>query len=244
MTSEQFWAIIDGAERDSKKLCAALQRLSRGNLLELYREFVALAHELRQPPYAHDNSDHEQELAWYVVGQGKAAYEAVLAHPETMPDEIGDDDARDFYGDIAAVYAERFGEEVMEADLREPIYSDMTLHPEFWSTIDAAQRDEKRLRALIEPMSRDELLAFYRDFIREAAELRKPPFDDEESDGNQERSWWVVAQGRATYDDILAHPEKMPDDTSGPGIGFRGMIARVFAEQFGMEVMEADLREP
>jgi hypothetical protein len=119
----------------------------------------------------------------------------------------------------------------------------MTLHPAFWSTIDAAHRDKKQLRALIEPMSRAELLALYRDFIDAAGRLRKPPFDDEESDDNQERSWWVVAQGRATYEDILAHPEKMPGDTTGPGIGFRGVIARVFAEKFGMEVMLADLQD-
>lgn len=119
----------------------------------------------------------------------------------------------------------------------------MTLHLAFWSTIDAAHRDEKQLRALIEPMSRAELLAFYRDFIDAAGRLRKPPFDDEESDENQERSWWVVAQGRATYDDILAHPETMPDDTTGPGIELRGVIARVFAEKFGTEVMLADLED-
>jgi len=119
-----------------------------------------------------------------------------------------------------------------------------TLHPAFWSTIDAAHRDTKKLRRLIDPMSRAELLAFYRDFIYAAGRLRKQPFDDEESDGNYERSWWVVAQGSATYDDVLAHPEKMPDDTSGPGLEFPGVIARVFAERFGMEVMEADMREP
>ena len=42
------------------------------------------------------------------------------------------------------------------------------------------QRDDERLRPLIESWSRAELLAFYRDFIYAAGRLRKPPFDDEE----------------------------------------------------------------
>lgn len=119
MTSAQFWAIIDAAERNSTKLRAALERLSREDLLEFYREFMACARELREPPFKNENTNHQEELTWYVVAQGKAAYEAVIAHPETFPDRIGSD-ACDFRSDIADVYFERFDEEVMEADLREP----------------------------------------------------------------------------------------------------------------------------
>lgn len=120
MTSAEFWAIVDGAERNSSRFRAALERLSREDLLEFYREFKTWARELREPPFKNENTNHQEELTWYVVAQGKAAYDAVIAHPETFPDRIGRDDARHFLGDIVDVYFERFDEEVMEADLREP----------------------------------------------------------------------------------------------------------------------------
>ncbi len=120
MTTAEFWAIIDGAGRDASKLRAALEELSREDLLSFYREYMGFARELREPPFKNENTNHQEELTWYVVGQGKAAYDAVIAHPETFPTKIGRDGARNFVSDIVDVYAERFDEEIMEADMREP----------------------------------------------------------------------------------------------------------------------------
>ena len=116
MTAKEFWAIIDGAARDSEKLRAALEPLSREDLLAFCRMFMDLARELKEPPF---ESDYQEELSGYVVALGKAAYDAVRAHPETFP-KSQDPDVGGFRGTIGTIFFEKFGEEVTDVDGEEP----------------------------------------------------------------------------------------------------------------------------
>jgi len=113
----------------------------------------------------------------------------------------------------------------------------------FWRIVEAAD-DPKALRAALEPMSRAELLAFWREWSALAYRLREPPFTNTESDSQKELAWWVVGRGRAVYEDIVAHPETFPKRMGPVGRGTRGLIARVFFEKFGEEVSTADARDP
>jgi hypothetical protein len=94
---------------------------------------------------------------------------------------------------------------------------------DFWSIIDRAHKDAKALRPLLEPLAQRDLLSFYRLFMACADELRYAlPEGRKQSDSQQELAWWVVAQGRAFYDDVLAHPDQFPERMGPAGRGFRG----------------------
>lgn len=117
-------------------------------------------------------------------------------------------------------------------------------HPNFWPIVEAAVKDRNALRTALEPMSRAELLTFWRDWSALAYRLREPPFENTESDSQKELAWWVVGRGRAFYEDIVAHPEKFPTRMGPEGRGTRGTIGRVFWEKFDEEVTDADARDP
>jgi hypothetical protein len=115
---------------------------------------------------------------------------------------------------------------------------------QFWSIIDGAHKDRNALRPPLEQLAQRDLLMFYRFFMEYGSDLRDELPEREESDYQEELAWYVVAQGKAFYDDVLAHPEKFPEEQGPAGRGFRGMIANVYRDRFDEEVMEADLREP
>ena len=114
----------------------------------------------------------------------------------------------------------------------------------FWTTIDAAHRDRDALKALLAPMSREELLEFYRDYKDLAYRLREPPFVDRGTDYQEELTWYVVAQGRAAYEAILAHPETFPGHQGPDGRAFISAIGDAFFEKFDEEIQDADAEEP
>jgi len=236
LTRDEFWSIIDRSNKDRNALRPLLEPLGRVDLIMFHRFFMEYGSDLRDELPEREESDYQEELAWYVVAQGKAFYDDVYEHPEKFPEEQGPA-GRGFRGMIAKVYRDRFGEEVMEGDNRQ-LRRDQA-EREFWAIIDGAARDRKKLRAALEPLSRRELLEFYREFIDLARELREP-----ESDYEEELSWYVVAHGKAAYDAVLAHPETFPEVQGPEGRGFMGMISTAFFEKFGEEIDDDDDIEP
>lgn len=121
----------------------------------------------------------------------------------------------------------------------------MTRDAHFWSIIDKAHRNAAALRPLLEAMSREELLQFWRDFERISSDLLEEPWVIRRTDAAQDVTWWIIGMGKAFYDDIVAHPARFPKEV-GPapvGRGFGGMISRVYFERFDEEIMEADARD-
>jgi hypothetical protein len=116
-------------------------------------------------------------------------------------------------------------------------------HARFWSVIDRAHRSADALRPLLEAMSREEMIELWRDYHMLSSELLQPPWVTRRSDFQEELTWWVVAQGKAFYDDVDAHPDKFPKEQGPQGRRFTGTIASVYAERFDEEIMEADARD-
>ena len=115
---------------------------------------------------------------------------------------------------------------------------------DFWSIIDRAHQYRDAMRPLLEPLAQRDLLMFYRFFMEYGSDLRDELPEREESDSQEELASWVVAQGKAFYDEVYEHPDTFPEQQGPAGRGFRGMIANVYRDRFGEEVMEADQREP
>jgi hypothetical protein len=109
----------------------------------------------------------------------------------------------------------------------------------FWQIIERAKGDRNCLRALLERMSEAEIIGFHDEFREAAAELMDSPYvehvgPDVSEDTMLDVAEWVVSQGRAFYDEVLLHPEKIPKsvEPNSPRT-FSGVAGNVFVERFG-----------
>lgn len=112
---------------------------------------------------------------------------------------------------------------------------------DFWHTIESAQGDHQRLRALLEPLSSDALRAFYEDYQRALTALRDPQYTRPGSseDDQEDAAGWVIGQGEALYRQVHDHPEEMPPDAPDKrGMGFASLVARIHEERFGTNLFD------
>lgn len=115
-----------------------------------------------------------------------------------------------------------------------------TVPQSFWDRIERADQDAGKfensltglsnsdLRELVaqyDGLSRSLILSGHRDFPEEAQE--------ESMETLKEIANWVITQGRAYYETILAHPEKFPKRSEVHRPIFAGSIIDVYARSFG-----------
>ena len=115
-----FWPLLRQADRDDGRLRELLAELSRAELIRFYRDYVQLAGELREPPYAaaESSQDAAEDIAWWVVAQGEQTYRRIYDHPEQTPTQLPRDRAGlGFISQLGDVFFERFGEELTSVDL-------------------------------------------------------------------------------------------------------------------------------
>lgn len=118
--------------------------------------------------------------------------------------------------------------------------------PGFWVTVEAAERDRTRMRALLERMTREEMIEFHRQFFDAAMAVATPEHVDHmapgtSEDGADDVSRWVVAQGKDYYMTVLHDPEKTPaavEPHSPEQIYYE--IPRTFIQRFGEDIWGAE----
>jgi hypothetical protein len=109
----------------------------------------------------------------------------------------------------------------------------------FWQLIDSAQLSRERLRVELSRLSKEDVHRFQDLFLELATELQDEPFtlyiDSAESeDGVADVAHWVVSQGRATYDSVLAEPARIPSRVEvGDPSDLSSVAYEVFHERFG-----------
>jgi hypothetical protein len=110
-----FWKLVDLAQADFDAFTRKLEKMSREELTAFEWKFEETAGYLYKPEFGvnYPSEDAFEDLAAYVVGQGKTYYEKVLGNPAEMPTETDrDKHGLDIQGQAATVYYERFGEEM------------------------------------------------------------------------------------------------------------------------------------
>lgn len=110
-----FWDRIQGAGGDVRKFKESLEHLTQDELREVVAQFRGLSKTLvvtgfrRFPEDVREElTENLEEMANWVITQGRAFYRDVLEHPEKFPrhDEIR---KPIFAGAVIAVYTRRFG---------------------------------------------------------------------------------------------------------------------------------------
>jgi hypothetical protein len=114
---------------------------------------------------------------------------------------------------------------------------------EFWSLVDLARTDAEAYQERLRGMDRKALIRFAWTFEELSSSLGDERYtrhtDPDLSEDALDDLWQeVVGRGRAFYDDVLAHPEKIPAeaDSSDPSHWIRYHASNVFHERFGGEI--------
>ncbi|WP_338871431.1 DUF4240 domain-containing protein [Myxococcus stipitatus] len=114
---------------------------------------------------------------------------------------------------------------------------------QFWEVIHRASGQPNELERILWEMDEAEIARFHEEFVRITSVLQGEPFDrmmggDVSEDGLMDIAYWVVAQGREFYEDILRHPERIPREVrdGDPVLRMGGVAGDVMEEKFGKEL--------
>lgn len=110
-----FWDVVRQADRSPERLRAALEQLDRAEIYRFQDIFVELATELKYEPYtayinADESEDGIEDIANWVVSQGRSTYEQVVEDPSRIPSHVDVGAPDDLFPVAYEVYFERFGE--------------------------------------------------------------------------------------------------------------------------------------
>ena len=124
--SEWSWSIVERAGQDRQKLRQLLWELSKEDICRFNREFRWTMTELMYEPFnilisesTGESEDGISDIAEWVVGRGRAAYEEILANPEAIPRHVHVADPGLLLIVVLKVFHEKFG-------------TDLTREPSAW----------------------------------------------------------------------------------------------------------------
>lgn len=113
--TEWFWNTLHKAEGSALQLKEILESLSDEKLYFFQEQFVDASVELKDLPYTKymvESEDGVEDIAHWVVSQGKVYYLNVWYNPSKIPYSVESKTHEILYGVGADVYFERFGVEI------------------------------------------------------------------------------------------------------------------------------------
>lgn len=111
--TDEMWRAVEVARESHARFLGLLKKMSREELFRFYWGYRGAAGELRDAPYTDYmdqalSEDGIEEIAHWVVAQGKEAYDGVIANPEQLPQRAPE--PINLSADARAEYEDRFGE--------------------------------------------------------------------------------------------------------------------------------------
>lgn len=108
-----FWELIALAQQDREAYRKRLKEMSREDLVGFYHHYEMAAGELKDEPYIDHMSpqlseDGVDDVANWVVAQGKDRYTQVIDQPESIPSRV--DSSPGFLGDAINEHYDRYNE--------------------------------------------------------------------------------------------------------------------------------------
>lgn len=114
--STWFWSIIDGANKNRDRLETILRTLNRDQLIAFHNQFVTVAADLlalpslAKPENEAWTEDNVQDVADWIVAQGRSYYDDVIQHPDNVPMGLTDAERPPTFSGVASrVFLDRFG---------------------------------------------------------------------------------------------------------------------------------------
>lgn len=111
--SDFFWSTIAEANRSRDRLREILLTYSEDELVWFHEQFVITTAELKGEPfleYMVGSEDGVDDVADWVVSQGREYYKSVLDDPSSIPYDVEDDEEDSSLAGVASdIYYERYG---------------------------------------------------------------------------------------------------------------------------------------
>ena len=113
--SDWFWNIIASAHGDVPRMREILTAMDVADLRRFHYELEDAVAELLDEPFTHyitrNSEDGATDVAYWAVSQGRAYYEGLYEHPETIPVDVEYHPAGVLHDGITlAVYEDRTGD--------------------------------------------------------------------------------------------------------------------------------------
>ncbi|MGJ1264708.1 DUF4240 domain-containing protein [Sphingobacterium spiritivorum] len=111
--SEWFWSLIKKANLDRDTLRGLLANFSKDDLIKFQEEFIDASVELQEAPftdYMEESEDGVEDIANWIVSNGKAFYFHILNNPGETPNNVNDFTDQILYGIADEVCVEKYGE--------------------------------------------------------------------------------------------------------------------------------------
>jgi hypothetical protein len=121
------------------------------------------------------------------------------------------------------------------------------LAAKFWDLVERFKTDPDAVEEQFREMSRDELRAFYKRWMEQAADLQDDEFrehlpEDTSEDHLEDIAFYVLSQGKKSYDSVMLDPSKIPS-TIPDGWGgdiVPGRALRVWKQRFDGFIQDDD----
>jgi len=103
-----------------------------------------------------------------------------------------------------------------------------------WAFINAAQGSKDKLKVVLEAQLKEVVVAFQKMFWRAMSNLDEIQCGGSASEDYRADTFaLVVSKGKDYYDEVVDHPERVPDQVDGDGPYFLDVAERVLWERFG-----------
>lgn len=107
----EFWSIITNANKDRDILYQLLSVMNMDELIEFQSSFVDFSAELQDEPYTNymeGSEDGIEDIANWIVSQGKEFYCNIMKHPEQVPYSVENNLKQNLYGVADQVCIDKF----------------------------------------------------------------------------------------------------------------------------------------
>jgi hypothetical protein len=120
MDENEFWALVDAGVEDPNVVEERVKGMSEQELVDFYWLYQDQIDELMEDEFTEVFEDysegHHEDLATWVVRQGKAYFDSVVAEPETFPTELPKSTGPSYQTLVTREYKPRYGKLIRAQD--------------------------------------------------------------------------------------------------------------------------------
>jgi hypothetical protein len=229
-----FWALIDSGVEDGTVVVRRIEAMTEQELVNFYWRYQDAVDDL-----VPDYDDMREDIGGWLVTQGKAAYDAVLADADLFPARVPHGARRSYQGDVIEVYFDRYPDDpIRDQDYPPATYPE--IEPDaFWDLIDSGRKDPTVVERRIEAMSEQELVDFYWRYEDAVAELLGAEYGQNflydgaaSEDFQQDVAEWIVSRGRRFYE-VHLDPKRFPLELDEAVLPYNHVAANEYHRRCG-----------
>jgi len=122
MDLTEFWQLIDSGLSDPEVVLNRIRGLSEQELVDFWWLYQDQIDEVTEPEYTQNfpghavSEDDLEDVASWVVQQGRAYYEDVRDNPSKFPGQVPKDAGPSYRGEAVEVYDDRYDDMIRDQD--------------------------------------------------------------------------------------------------------------------------------